>query len=449
MLKKTISFSSSIKKISISDYVDNLDFDKNKVYLKQSYKTGGEHSYATIAQATNEPVSYIYKALNTIKTPTDRAVAVKEYATSVGYEKPKPISCDNEIHLTDEVMEFFGLYLAEGWQERNMTINLASHAKEHNVRELECKVVKKLFGNVVVNEWVKANRGNVSASSSMAAKLMSSLFGDGALNKDIPKFMYGNNNIGALIRGLFKGDAHLKSGSLSTSSASMAESVRLILNANGIYAYKHKTIREGRKNPEYSVSIAKCDAKKFFEFTKLKTHNYPNNKTSRADRQDVFSDKNYFYIPIVDAKKRIYDGMVYNMHVEVDNSYMAEGYSSHNCAEAGACEIPVISSNYSGHTEFLNKDNSYLVDVDQYVVSDSRLSWISHFYEGQKFPLFGDPAVQQTREYMRRVYENKKEAKKKAKKLRKNLVENYTWTKCVDRVESRLTEIYEEKTNGK
>jgi len=123
-----------------------------------------------------------------------------------------------------------------------------------------------------------------------------------------------------------------------------------------------------------------------------------------------------------------------------------EGWGLPGC-EAGACEIPVISSNYSGHTEFLNDSNSYLVDVDKYVVSDSRLSWISHFYEGQKFPMFGDAAVEQTRHHMRYVYENKKEAQKKANKLRKDLVKNYTWNKCVDRVESRLTEIYEELTN--
>jgi len=114
--------------------------------------------------------------------------------------------------------------------------------------------------------------------------------------------------------------------------------------------------------------------------------------------------------------------------------------------EAGATGLPVIASNCSGHTDFLNEDNSYLVEPDVYVTATingklSRMAKLCHFYEEQIFPDFGRNAIEKTKEHMRYVYENYKEAKIKARKLRKLIVNNYTWEMAVDRVYKRLSEI--------
>jgi len=114
--------------------------------------------------------------------------------------------------------------------------------------------------------------------------------------------------------------------------------------------------------------------------------------------------------------------------------------------EAAATGLPVIASNCSGQTEFLNKENSYLVDPDAYVEATtngklSRMAKLCHFYEGQIFPDFGRTAIEKVKENMRFVYENYDEAKIKANKLRKLVVNNYTWDMAVDRVYRRLKEI--------
>ena len=114
--------------------------------------------------------------------------------------------------------------------------------------------------------------------------------------------------------------------------------------------------------------------------------------------------------------------------------------------EAAATGLPVIASNCSGQTDFLNEENSYLVEPDAYVEATvngklSRMAKLCHFYEGQIFPDFGRNSIEMTKEHMRFVYENYDEAKVKAKRLRRLVVSNYTWDMAVDRVYKRLKEI--------
>ena len=114
--------------------------------------------------------------------------------------------------------------------------------------------------------------------------------------------------------------------------------------------------------------------------------------------------------------------------------------------EAAACGLPVIASNCSGHSDFLNHDNSYLVDPEGYTTANingpmARMAKICRFYEGQTFPNFGDKAIQTLRGHLRDVYENYAEAKEKAKKLQNLVVNNYTWDMAVDRVYNRLRDI--------
>ena len=114
--------------------------------------------------------------------------------------------------------------------------------------------------------------------------------------------------------------------------------------------------------------------------------------------------------------------------------------------EAASCGIPVISSNCSGHMDFLSQDNSSLVEPDGYIEAKvagnmSRMAKLCHFYEGQVFPDFSSTGISQTREKMRFVFENHKLAKEKNKKLQKLINDKYTWEIAVDRVYNRIAEI--------
>jgi hypothetical protein len=116
--------------------------------------------------------------------------------------------------------------------------------------------------------------------------------------------------------------------------------------------------------------------------------------------------------------------------------------------EAGACDIPVISSRYSGHTDFLDDDNSYLVDVDGFESAERNLAWISYFYENAEFPIFGPKAVEQTRHLMRHVYEHPEEAAAKSKRLHEKVVKEYNWQTCIDKMYDKLAGTYRGMCSG-
>lgn len=113
--------------------------------------------------------------------------------------------------------------------------------------------------------------------------------------------------------------------------------------------------------------------------------------------------------------------------------------------EAGACNLPIISTNCSGQAELLNHENSYLVEPEGYSEARingnmSRLAKHCGFYEDQLFPNFGRESIEQAKEHMRTVYDDYDGAKDRVNKLGKIIRENYTWDTAVDRVYARLRE---------
>ena len=110
--------------------------------------------------------------------------------------------------------------------------------------------------------------------------------------------------------------------------------------------------------------------------------------------------------------------------------------------ESGACGLPVITTRYSGQTDFLDDDNSYLIDVDGFGPCPRSLEGISQYYENAEFPLLGKAAVEQTRYLMRHVYENQDEANAKAKVLRDKILLNYDWENSSNQLYNALKGIY-------
>lgn len=111
--------------------------------------------------------------------------------------------------------------------------------------------------------------------------------------------------------------------------------------------------------------------------------------------------------------------------------------------EAGACGLPVIATRYSGQTDFLDDDNSYLIDIDGFRNAERELAWISYFYENAEFPILGNTVVEQTRQKMRAAFENKDEAELKANRLHEKVVSEYDWSACTDAMYGKVRETFE------
>jgi len=91
--------------------------------------------------------------------------------------------------------------------------------------------------------------------------------------------------------------------------------------------------------------------------------------------------------------------------------------------EAMASALPVIVTDYSGHTDFANPDNAYLIKVEKLIDVDDPLWFQSQIDYGQ----WAQPDLDHLKQLMRYVYENRDEACEKGLKARKSVVENWTW----------------------
>jgi len=105
--------------------------------------------------------------------------------------------------------------------------------------------------------------------------------------------------------------------------------------------------------------------------------------------------------------------------------------------EAGACSIPVIGTRCCGQMEFLNDNNSYLIDIDGYGANKG-IAEISSYYGDVPFAVLGDRQVKLLSETMSHVVDNYSEAREKAKILRKDILDNFTWNHLVDKIAKRL-----------
>jgi len=117
--------------------------------------------------------------------------------------------------------------------------------------------------------------------------------------------------------------------------------------------------------------------------------------------------------------------------------------------EASACGLPVITTNYSAMTDYCTKDNSFLIDIDDYYKCGKEISWISEFYVDQEFPaLTSQKTIDQTQDYLRYCYKSYSKAKKKAAKLRNKIMGLYNKDDCLNRVANHLIEFTDDPKNN-
>lgn len=113
-----------------------------------------------------------------------------------------------------------------------------------------------------------------------------------------------------------------------------------------------------------------------------------------------------------------------------------EGFGLPYC-EAMSMALPTIGTRWGGNLEFMDDDNSYLIDVSGFA-EEPRCEWITGYYKGHKFAV---PSVGHLRQLMRHVFEHREEAIEKGKKARKHIEENFDWSVSCARMKNRLEEI--------
>jgi len=109
--------------------------------------------------------------------------------------------------------------------------------------------------------------------------------------------------------------------------------------------------------------------------------------------------------------------------------------------EAMTMGVPVIATNWSGNTAFMNEENSFLLDYEM-----SEISEIEPIFWDHKGHRWADPSTSHLQTLMRRVEQNKEEADRIGQIARKQMVEGFGREAVSKLVCERLTEI-ERKLN--
>ncbi|TSA55927.1 MAG: glycosyltransferase [Planctomycetaceae bacterium] len=92
--------------------------------------------------------------------------------------------------------------------------------------------------------------------------------------------------------------------------------------------------------------------------------------------------------------------------------------------EAMACGLPVITTNYSGQTEFVNEKNAYITEIKGLVDIKDPVFFDPRIYHGQ----WAEPDFEHFKNLMRHVYEHRDEARKKGEFAAKDMRQNWEWS---------------------
>lgn len=107
--------------------------------------------------------------------------------------------------------------------------------------------------------------------------------------------------------------------------------------------------------------------------------------------------------------------------------------------EAMAMEIPVIGTAWGGHMEFMNDDNSYLIEIDG-------LKKVSDYipFESVVGHYWAEPSIRSTRLRMREVFENYSSAKARAKLARKEIESRFSRAVVSKLIHKRICTLMEQ-----
>ncbi|NOZ28643.1 MAG: glycosyltransferase [Chloroflexi bacterium] len=107
--------------------------------------------------------------------------------------------------------------------------------------------------------------------------------------------------------------------------------------------------------------------------------------------------------------------------------------------EAMAMGLPVIATRWSAHLDFMNDDNSYLIDIEGLVPVDPEQTAEDQFYTSDQ--RWAEPSVEHTAALMRHVYEHRDEARAKGMRARRDIQTKWTSDRTADWVIRRVAHL--------
>lgn len=247
--------------------------------------------------------------------------------------------------ITEDMAELFGWYVAEGCCTRKEKIestrsihvefSFGKHEQEHINRVIE--LLRKCFG-YEASVSPKRTASVVTFTSKIWGQLFAQ-FGPCSEEKRLPQWMLNLplNKQYRLLKAMILGDGDITNESIrySTVSERLAYELRLLLFRIGILHGIHKSeskksMIEGRQvisSPSYLFTIGGKSASLLAKETGI-----PFNQGTENANWGWVTEK-YVLIPIRTSERESYDGVVCNLHLPPNESYVTLHGILHNCIE--------------------------------------------------------------------------------------------------------------------
>jgi len=245
-----------------------------------------------------------------------------------------------EVPVNIELMRLVGYYLAEGsvanttqngkegyYNMVELSFGLIEDKGEQDLAEDACRAAQVLgFGALVST---KQGCWRVVINSRHLAHWLSEEFGSGARHKTIPPWVIAllPVKLRPLLESYLAGDGYVKGYQRTgtTASLQLAYAIAQVANRIGWRASVTKRQQLGpfvKKTPAVELSTA--------------PHAHYDVTCYERRGRDVFSDREYLYLPIRSITQSDYTGTVHNLTVADDESYCVGYHTVHNCRRFGS-----------------------------------------------------------------------------------------------------------------
>jgi glycosyltransferase involved in cell wall biosynthesis len=243
---------------------------------------------------------------------------------------------------------FYGFFAGDGFASKSGRIGVCSDLKN---AEYISGLFQKVIGHKPHVDKSRTDYVGLYKDSKTLASKYHSMFGESAKNKHLPLWclQLPPEKQQYLLRGLWLADGHKRKDGLNifvTISDKLAGQIIFLLLRQGIVpSISHLPPQGKGKQPIWRIAYKYNDKQKRY-----------------------YVDSQYVYLPVRAIREVPYDGEVFNLKVEEDNSYVTKSFIVHNCAdvllgttggegfflpglEAQACGVPIVVTDYASAPE--------------------------------------------------------------------------------------------------
>ena len=297
------------------------------------------------------------------------------------------------IPIDKDFLYFLGVFIGDGWvrkAENNRGLGICFNSSTEKDKKSQERIIQYLERMEMPYHIIERQNGKqvnqVIFVNPFLGFFLNEECGHGAENKHIPKmFLYNNyEEMQELFWGLMNSDGSIDSKRrricYDTINFDLANQVRNLLSYLGVYssimARESKDNRKEFKNTKISYKV--CASGKqlnIFPFVDF-----------LASRNNILRDDNYFYPRVKEIFIEDYEGVVYDLSVEKDTSYVINNIAVHNSGGGFLLlyALDIIQMNkMREHTElfpwrFLNPARVSVLDIDTDISGIKRAQVLAH-----------------------------------------------------------------------